>query len=54
MASEGEIKAAAEVLTKLLDLPPGKAAEAARAALEAAERVEAPESSEPETGDFVG
>jgi hypothetical protein len=53
MASEGEIKAAAETLTKLLGLAPGKAIEAARAALDAAERVRAPEP-ESEEGDFVG
>lgn len=51
MPSEREIKAAAEVLGRLLDLAPARAIEAARAALEAAERVRP---TEPETGDFVG
>lgn len=56
MASEREIKAAAEALAKLLGLPPDKATEAARSALDAAERVQTPEleTGDPETGDFVG
>ncbi len=53
MASEREIRAAAEVLAKLLDVPPGTASEVAKAALEAAERVRKSES-EPETGDIIG
>jgi hypothetical protein len=51
MANEREIKAAAEALAKLLDLSPETATEAARAALEAAERARP---AEPDTGDFVG
>ncbi len=55
MASEREIGAAAAALVKLLGLSEGAANEAARTALEAAERARRTEpDSEPETGDIIG